>query len=54
MKRLWSTQKLSEHWALSPEDLALIVGIHPDTLKRFRRRAAGETAWELKVEHLRK
>ena len=29
MKRLWSTQELSEHWALSPEDRALIVG-HSD------------------------
>src|SRR4051812_25108037 len=23
MKRLWSTQELTEHWALAPEDLAL-------------------------------
>ena len=29
MKRLWSTQELSEHWALSPADLALTVG-HTD------------------------
>ena len=29
MKRLWSTQELSEHWALSPADLVLTVG-HSD------------------------
>ena len=29
MKRLWSTQELTEHWALSPADLALTIG-HTD------------------------
>ena len=29
MKRLWSTQELTQHWALSPADLALTIG-HTD------------------------